>query len=298
MGDEVRAYVDRPITDAAAAIDAARRTASQWGLPAPVMVRLGMNAIFAAGTEVLRVSAPSVPATASLELASFLTEAGLRVPRPARSDVVVVGELSVTGWERLEPVDIPVDWSAVGRMVRVVHSLDRSALPVSVPLPTPSSLPWWDFDALLERTAEVLDDVARRGIVEVIERHQGWSRFTGEVVCHGDVHPGNVVMTHEGATLIDWDLLCWAPPGWDHGPLLTWAGRWGGTGDEYPGFAAGYGRSLATDPVALAFAELRLVAATLMRLLAGMADPGAMPEAQRRLRYWRGDPDAPTWTAQ
>ena len=34
-----------------------------------------------------------------------------------------------------------------------------------------------------------------------------------------------------------------------------------------------------------------------MRLRAGRADPAAMPEAQLRLAYWRGDPDAPTWTA-
>jgi hypothetical protein len=80
--------------------------------------------------------------------------------------------------------------------------------------------------------------------------------------------------------------------------LLTWASRWGGDGTEYPAFAAGYGRSLADDPSAGAFAELRLVAATLMRLIAGLRNPAAMPEAQRRLAYWRGDPDAPQWTAQ
>jgi len=298
MRDVVRAYVDRPIADAAAAAAAARLAARQWGLGVPDVLRIGMNAIFVTGHEVLRVSAPSVPATASLELASCLTDAGIRVPRPSRRDVIVAGELSVTAWERLESVDTPIDWFEVGRMVRVVHSLDRSALPRSVPLPSPSSLPWWDFDALLERAAPALDESARRGMVEVIERHRGWAGLAGQVICHGDVHPGNVVMTVDGPTLIDWDLLCWAPPGWDHGPMLTWASRWGGDGREYPALAAGYGRSLAADPAALAFAELRLVAATLMRLLAGMVDPAAMPEAERRLRYWRGDPDAPTWKAQ
>ena len=191
-------------------------------------------------------------------------------------------------------------------MVRTVHSLDPSTLPDSVPLPTASSFPWWDFDALLERTMPLLDDSAYRSLASTIERHRGWATLTsdatstlgGQVVCHGDVHPGNVVMTADGATLIDWDLLCWAPPGWDHGPMLTWADRWGGDGHEYPAFAAGYGRSLADDPAAVAVAELRLVAATLMRLVAGVADPVAMAEAQRRLRYWRGDPDAPAWTAQ
>jgi hypothetical protein len=110
------------------------------------------------------------------------------------------------------------------------------------------------------------------------------------------------MMTDHGPVLIDWDLLCWAPPGWDHGPMLTWAQRWNGpsvsTAGEYEAFADGYGRSLVDDPAARAFSDLRLVAATLMRVAAGMADPAAMPEAQLRLRYWRGEPDAPPWTAQ
>lgn len=41
--------------------------------------------------------------------------------------------------------------------------------------------------------------------------------------------------------------------------------------------------------------RLRLLAATLMRLEAGRDDEAAATEAQRRLRWWRGDPDAPMW---
>jgi hypothetical protein len=75
-------------------------------------------------------------------------------------------------------------------------------------------------------------------------------------------------------------------------PLWGWPARW------YDDFVAGYGRSLAGDPTTEAIAELRLVAATLMRLRAGRIDPEAALEAQRRLPFWRGDPDAPTWRAQ
>jgi hypothetical protein len=105
-------------------------------------------------------------------------------------------------------------------------------------------------------------------------------------------------MVDDGPVLLDWDLLCWAPPGWDHGPMLTWADRWGGRPGEYEQFAEGYGRDLSGDPDTIAFAELRLVAATLMRVQAAMTNPDAAAEAQRRLAYWRGDPDAPPWTAQ
>jgi hypothetical protein len=106
------------------------------------------------------------------------------------------------------------------------------------------------------------------------------------------------MMAIDGPVLIDWDLLCEAPRGWDHGPLMTWHERWGGAAGEYDAFADGYGESLRDDPAAGAFAELRLVAATLMRVKAARTDPSARAEVDRRLRYWRGDLDAPSWTAQ
>jgi Ser/Thr protein kinase RdoA (MazF antagonist) len=303
-GTAPRAYVDGPIRDPDTALRAARRAAATWGLGEPALMRMGMNAIFEADAMVLRVSTPSVDAAASLALADVLAHHGLRVPVASRDDVVVHDGMSVTCWHRIESADEPIDWRMVGAMVRVVHGLEPGVLPPLVPLPSPSALPWWDFDALLERTAGALDDAARRGIEDTIARHRDWQSFVGQVVCHGDVHPGNVIMAADGPVLIDWDLLCWAPPGWDHGPMLTWADRWSGPsggasgGADYEAFAEGYGRSLAGDPATRAFSELRLVAATLMRLVAGMANPAAMPEAQLRLRYWRGDPDAPAWTAQ
>jgi hypothetical protein len=298
-GSSPRAYVDRPVGDVVAATRAARAAALAWELdPEPQLLRVGMNAIFRCTDRVLRVSMPSVPARASIELSEFLRSEGIAVPVAARPSAVVDGHLQVTCWEWIEPSGHPVDWAAVGAMVRKLHGVDPVRLPPGVPLPAPTVFPWWNLDELLARTAPVLDAEARRGIERTMERHRGWREFSGSVVCHGDVHPGNVIMAAEGPVLLDWDLLCWAPPGWDHAPLMTWATRWGGPGGEYEAFARGYGASLTDHPHAVALAELRLVAATLMRLVAGMADPAAMPEAQLRLRYWRGDPGSPHWTAQ
>jgi hypothetical protein len=293
-----RAYVDRPVTDLVAATQAATIAARNWRLDPPVLLRAGMNAIFASGPSVLRVSAPTAPAAVSLELARFWHERGVTVPRPAQDDVVVVDDLSVTAWERIEATAVPIDWTGVGELVRRVHETEPGALPPSVPLPSPIAFPWWDFDALLGRAGSALDEAAREGIGAAIERHRRWKDFDEVVVCHGDVHPGNVLMRVDGPVLLDWDLLCVAPPAWDHGPMLTWAERWGGRPGDYEAFARGYGRSFRDDPAAIAIAELRLVAATLMRVAASAADPAARPEAERRLRYWRGDPDAPPWTAQ
>ncbi len=266
-------------------------------------MRFGMNAIFAAGPFVLRVSRPSAPGEAALALHETLRSFGVPVTRPARADVVTVGDAVVTCWERIVAVDELVDWRTVGDVIRRVHALAPDALPAEYPLARPRDLPWWDFPALLADTADLLDAPARAGIEAALARRAGWGDIgTAEhadlVVCHGDVHPGNVVMTADGPVLMDWDLMSWAPAGWDHAPLMTWTERWGGAPGIYEAFADGYGRSFRGDPIAESYAELRLLAATLMRLRAGRSDPVARAEAERRLAYWRGEAEAPAWTAQ
>lgn len=299
-----RPFVDRPITDVAAATAAAERAATHWGLETPTLLRVAMNAIFVAEDRlegvrvVLRVSAPTAPAIVSLRLADHLVANGIKVTRPARSDTVASDGLAVTAWEHLDVVDRPIDWIEVGRLVRLTHELSPDEIPDGYPMPRPTDFPWWDFERLLAETGDALDGRSRAGIERAIERWPDWSSPSGSVVCHGDVHPGNVIMTADGPVLIDWDLLCWAPPGWDHGPLMTWHERWGGDASWYPDFAVGYGTSMIGVRSAEAFAELRLVAATLMRLRAAQADQRFVPEAERRLAYWRGEIGAPPWQAQ
>ena len=248
----------------------------------------------------IRVASPTVDASCSIQLAAVLAGRGIPVAAPARTDVVREDGLSATAWEHVPSSGDPIDWCAVGSIVRRVHELGPSDLPSSVPRPSPAAFPWWEFDRLLADVDAVLDPTARAGISVVLERWSGWSDWdpATSVVCHGDVHPGNVIMTGNGPVIIDWDLLCIAPPTWDHAPLMTWTERWGGEPGIYEAFAEGFGASMRGDDSAEAFAELRLVAATLMRLKAGMSDPAARPEADRRLAYWRRDPDAPIWRAQ
>ena len=187
-------------------------------------------------------------------------------------------------------------------MVRSLHELEpppRSS--VATRCRGARSFPWWDFDACSPTWATLLDDGGsaghRRARLDRCDR--GATQVDRVVLCHGDVHPGNVVQTADGPVLIDWDLLCLGPAGWDHGAdddVDRAVGRRRRVCTTT--FAAGYGRSMRDDPVAEAIAELRLVAATLMRVRAGRTDPAAADEAERRLRYWRGDADAPTWRAR
>jgi Ser/Thr protein kinase RdoA (MazF antagonist) len=298
--DATRPFVDRPVGDAAPADRAAFVAARRLGLSPPERIRVGMNALYRCGDVVLRVGRTSASPSAGVELAHRLLDAGLPVPTPATDQAVVEGDLAVTAWRRLDPLDAVADWHAIGRIVRRVHALSPSDLPPAYPLPSPTGFPWWQFDEMVRDVGPDIDPPALAGIAAAIERHRDWVELVREhpVVCHGDVHPGNVMMTADGPVLLDWDLMCVAAPGWDHAMLLTVAERWGGDAAVYPAFAAGYGADLRGDPGATAFAALRNVAATLMRVRAGRTDLGARAEAERRLRFWRGDPDAPSWRAQ
>lgn len=289
--------VVEPVGSPRQAASAAAAAAAHWGLGSPVPVRLGMNGVFASGDAVLRVSRATASMTVAIERAQRLAAAGVRVPRPLAPDVVVSGDgLQVTVWERIvaQP-GARVHWVEVGSMVAAVHRLDPGG--DAHPLPFAWDFPWWDGAALLQRTADLVDPEASAALHRAWDADRSW-RLLAEgdlVVCHGDVHPGNVLAAADGPVILDWDLFCLAPAGWDHAPLLTWEERWGGDPGIYPDFAAGYGVSLGDDPTTVALARLRLLAATLMRLEAGRGDPAAAEEAQQRLRWWRGDPDAPRW---
>jgi Ser/Thr protein kinase RdoA (MazF antagonist) len=295
-----RPFVDTPPGPGETTLAAAVVTATELGLPAPQILRVGMNALYTCGDVILRVGRTNAPAEVAVALARHLAAAGIPVPVPASDRSEMVGDLSVTAWRRIEPTGAAVDWSAVGRAVARLHELSPLTLPHDVPLPLPTSFPWWRFDAMLDESRPELDPPALAGLEATIERHRGWLEPDRDelVVCHGDVHPGNVMVSSDGVVLLDWDLLCFGPRGWDHAPMMTWASRWGGQPGAYEAFAEGYGRSVRGDPKAEAIAELRLVAATLMRVLTGRRDPIAATEAEVRLRYWRGEPDAPQWTAQ
>src|SRR4051794_6229689 len=286
--------------------DAAAALAAAAGWPAPELVRVGSNSVFRSGDAIIRVVADDGAASAATyALADWLGAYGVRVARPYPGRLHLechdsVVRRSATAWERLEPAAGVADWTAVGAMMRQLPRLDRGSVPPGVTVPSCTSFPWWRFEARLAEVAPLVDPAASAGLTAAVEAHGDWVGRAGDpgawVLCHGDVHERNVVQTAGGPVVVDWDMLCAGPPGWDHAPLIAMVRHWGVDRAVYDRYAEGYGSDRRDEPLTASLAVLRAVAATLMRVIA--EGPGREPdgEASRRLRFWRGDPQAPTWT--
>ncbi|MFZ4717776.1 MAG: phosphotransferase enzyme family protein [Ilumatobacteraceae bacterium] len=272
----------------------AARAASRWGLPEPTLLHEGTTAVYAAGDDaVLRVGPLPFGGDGEVAFHHRLRQAGVRVPAIVRPPLELDGD-AVLAIERVHGSG-DVDWAAVGAMVRRVHALDAADWPG---LRRCVDFPHWQIDVLLDDVRDELDDSARRGMLATLDGWQGWQAeaMHEPVLCHGDVHPGNVVQSSDGPVLLDWDLRCLGPAAWDHAPLMAWGERWDGEPEWYDAFAEGYGINLRGEWLAECLADLRNLVATLMRVRVGRTDAAAAAEAERRLRYWRGDPEAPRWT--
>jgi hypothetical protein len=292
-------FVDRPIGDEASARPLAEALAGRLGLGEPVLLRAAMNATYIAGDVVIRVGRTTVPGHVAYDLAEVLLSAGISVPAPAAGHPVEHdGDLTATAWQRIPTGDGGADWRTVGEMVARLHALDPAAVG-GYPVPPAMSFPWWHFDAMLLRVEPFVDAADLDVLAAAAARVAGWEDSVAReawVLCHGDVHPHNVVAGPDGPVIVDWDLLCIAPAAWDHAPLRSMVERWGGDPAWYADFAAGAALAGDDEPLVERLVEGRLLAATLMRVIAEGADRSADSEASRRLRWWRRDPDAPYWS--
>ncbi len=288
--------------------------ASEQKLSDIQLIRRSMNAVYKvvspSGPKIMRVSRPTDTTLPAIEFADYLRQKNFEVPAPMSRAPFRHDEIEITLWEFIEPDPKRlVDWPAIGNFVRRLHDIDPNDIAKFYPLPKATSFPWWNFDHLLAEMGSTLDASdcevllkrwqALRPYFTTAQNIDLGSSVVRPVLCHGDIHPGNVIVDRNSGrpVLLDWDLLSVAPREWDHAALLTWATRWGGQASTYSDFAQGYGSDFSTNDLANALAELRLLSATLMRWRAGLSTPSARAEAENRMKWWRQDPTAPMWQA-
>ena len=275
--------------------EAAGEVARERGLPRPELVRAGMNHTFRAGAEAIRVSTSEFQ-TPLHEITDALRAAGVAHARPT-GPVIRFPELEVTTWRWVDASAPDIDFEALGDSVARLHRMGRSQFQALEPIGSCTRFAHLDLDAAFGSIRDDLDDAARSSLEAELASLSGWRDMVGaadQVICHGDMHWNNVIAP---ATLIDWDLLCSAPPSWDHAALIAGTRRWGLDTASYDQFASGYGIDFRGDELAELLVRLRDLAATIMMGVRAQLIAAADVEFQRRLRTWRGDPNAPTWTA-
>ncbi|MEG2803168.1 aminoglycoside phosphotransferase family protein [Stenotrophomonas sp.] len=216
----------------------------------------------------------------------------------------------IEGQSGFEAALSQAQWRRLGEVLRQVHE-------VRLPPALASGLaqPDFDDDTAVERVGAWLrrgdarwpvpDALAehylrswrqhRPRIVEVWERcvalrerlvRQAWRR----VLCHGDLHAGNLLLLPDGGLcLIDWDDMLLAPR--ERDLMLVGAGvggRWGR--DDPPCFREGYGYAeVAVSPARLAYYRHWRILHDVQEFHDLLLEPGAAtrPPTQRRqaLRY-------------
>jgi Ser/Thr protein kinase RdoA (MazF antagonist) len=276
--------------------------AGRHGIKDPIEpLRTSDNHVFRAGDVVIRVAPRSANVSGQVALARWLVSEGFPVAAPlAGPDVVDGAKLSL--WEYIHADEHrPTDFEQLGEVVARLHGVPSARLENVVELPFCGDAAWLAVErnlALAEAANLVEADglVALRRQCAALRSWRSRARRDVLVVCHGDVHPRNVLMRGDEVVIIDWDAVCVGPPAWDHAPLLTWADRWGGSAGTYRDFARGYGADLSESSLAQELAAVRLLAPTINMIIKGADSPAHAAEARARMRYWLGDPAAPAWT--
>jgi len=182
------------------------------GLGAPI--GLGRTAeVFAYGYgEVVKLIRPGFPdrlGENEAEVAALVARAGVAAP-------AVMGTTRIEGrigliYERLEGPSMLDRLSRrpweIDRLARQLADLHVAMHDAPGPgLPNQKDILRWAID----RAAAHLPDGARTAALARLD-----ALPTGAAICHGDMHPGNVLMSPTGAVVIDWMTACCGSPAGD-----------------------------------------------------------------------------------
>ena len=296
-------FVAQPVTDRVAARVRAELCAQEMGTGPLELIRESMCSTFTSGDVVVRVGHFGASPQAAAQLAAVLRGHDILVPKVVATFEVDDDQLGVIAYENIAETGHAIAWSELGAMVRRLHStLTVAEIPEDYPIAQPGNLPWWNFPDMISRlgAAEAVTAEQLKVLRAVAEDGDGWvslAEATPSIVNHGDVHPGNVIMSDDGPVLIDWDLLSVGSSLWDHVPLRAWSSPpWQGSSEAYDAFAAGYGEVAWSSHDLDQVVHMRNLAATVLRLIGTSGMKPRDEEAARRLAYWVSPEMASPWT--
>ena len=138
-------------------------------------------------------------------IAHAIYEAG--VPSPAAGDIIEIDGRQGIIYEHLEGISMLQDMNARPWNL-LKHARSLAELHVKIHRQTISGLP--SYKERLQRdvrTTEHLESGLKNKVLELLQ-----SLPEGSSICHGDYHPGNVLLTKSGPVVIDWMTACSGSP--------------------------------------------------------------------------------------
>ena len=134
------------------------------------------------------------------ELLYYLNREGLSVPLPipTMDGRLFADGLVVLSYVEGGPPETRADWRRVAGALRQLHQLTQA---------WPQRPGWRSSIDLLHAETGTRIDLGAMPTDGVARCRAAWSRFAGRQTCvvHGDPNPGNVRVTANRVTLIDWD---------------------------------------------------------------------------------------------
>ncbi|WIX85825.1 aminoglycoside phosphotransferase family protein [Amycolatopsis sp. DG1A-15b] len=271
-----------------------------------VLLRWGNNISFRHGKAgiVFRVAsdgAPRVPFERETRVARFLALSGFPAPRLSAlwpDQPILVGGAQITAWQWVPGREGgSSDYCELGFLLARLHALSPPE-----GLVEEAGCVERSFDRLagLAREAEKYRcsaefEFLRDALLEQVTGPSSPLRITASrgVLVHGDAHPGNIVVTPSGGSvLLDFEYAGIAVPEWDLSEPLLHVTRFGMPASCWTKLRAAYGADRIDDDLLLAMTRVREVKLAAWSMDRALRTGDCLGEALRRARSLHdADPD-------
>lgn len=270
------------------------------------LLRFGSNGVYVDSERhrVIRVSPRQRYTSSGYWTARALADLGVSVVRPDDPAPTLVLGHDVTFWPYVTPSERPVDFEQLGADCRLAHN---HAAQVRAVLDTHQvdqrRLRDLQLDKISDRLEflrqhKALDSDMYRRLKDIhTDLCERWPSDDSDVIVHGDMHPGNVLVDDSGQYLIDFDQASLGPRAWDVVPLINQQKFYRTDPAILDAFVAGYGADPRLDPGVQVMSDSRALSnATWITQLA-LTERSLLPEAIKRLRFWLDGNVPEPWVA-
>lgn len=288
---------DRAQWNVVTAETVARRALKQRGLCGDVtLMRFGSNGVFHSQSNDLVVRVSNENRDVGFRASKLLAERGLDVLGPVISQAPdQIDGFHVLYWPYKQAISSEIDFRHLGTVVRQVHDSTPWLAPaLGLTDASADNLRLAQFSRI-EKRLKQLDRFSVFSSREIkmlwlahAELTKAWEALVWPrlSILHGDVIPGNVVMSVSNQYLLDLDDICIGPVATDHASMLTQVRFFGLREHAYHDFTDGYGHDFCDDVSADILVQIRALSATTWFLRLAEARVALVSEARRRMSYW------------